>query len=205
MRSQQKKERILEAAELLFAEAGYEGATVRRIAEAANANVASINYHFGSKHALWLETLQRVLDGIRDEAIAEISAYQGNASAFIDQALRRFFDYFLEREHHVRLIYHGQARGDSEVFLRLSRPFFEQVYAFFDTLNLRPPAGIDPPLALMDPAYALLSLIHRRKELEILLGGDFRDPAFRDRLLRHLSTMAHLLLGLPVDTAFPQD
>lgn len=47
------KERIVLAAEQLFAELGYDGATVRQIALAADVPIALVNYHFGSKEGLY--------------------------------------------------------------------------------------------------------------------------------------------------------
>ncbi|MCL6524389.1 MAG: TetR family transcriptional regulator [Thermoflavifilum sp.] len=51
-----KKEKILEVAEELFAEKGYEGTSVRDIAQRAEVNIAMISYYFGSKEKL-LEAL----------------------------------------------------------------------------------------------------------------------------------------------------
>ena len=45
--------RILDAALTLFADRGYERTSVRQICAAAGANVAAVNYHFGSKRALY--------------------------------------------------------------------------------------------------------------------------------------------------------
>lgn len=47
------KERILTSAVGLFASQGYAATSVRQICEAADANVASVNYHFGSKRGLY--------------------------------------------------------------------------------------------------------------------------------------------------------
>ena len=47
------KVRLLEAACAIFSEKGYRDATVAEICEAADANIASVNYHFGSKEALY--------------------------------------------------------------------------------------------------------------------------------------------------------
>lgn len=59
------RERLLDAASTLFAATGFHGATVREIAQAAGANVAAANYHFGSKEALYLEVLRTQFSAIR--------------------------------------------------------------------------------------------------------------------------------------------
>ncbi|MCB9026370.1 MAG: TetR/AcrR family transcriptional regulator [Bdellovibrionaceae bacterium] len=53
MSSDSSKENILKEANRLFAEKGYTGTSVRELAEAAEVNVAAINYHFGSKQGLF--------------------------------------------------------------------------------------------------------------------------------------------------------
>src|SRR5215510_13356736 len=51
-----KQVQIMETAETLFAEKGFNGTSVRDIAEKANVNLAMISYYFGSKDKL-LEAL----------------------------------------------------------------------------------------------------------------------------------------------------
>ena len=51
--------RILDAAERLFARHGIEGASVRAITQAADANIAAVHYHFGSKLDLVRALLER--------------------------------------------------------------------------------------------------------------------------------------------------
>ncbi len=53
------KNRILQAAGPIFADVGYEHATVREICGAADVNVASIKYYFGDKKNLYLETVRQ--------------------------------------------------------------------------------------------------------------------------------------------------
>ncbi len=49
------RQKILDAAEIVFAEHGYAAATVREICNVAEVNIASINYHFGGKEELYKE------------------------------------------------------------------------------------------------------------------------------------------------------
>lgn len=47
------KDRLIEAACRIFAEKGFRDATVAEICEAADANIAAVNYHFGDKESLY--------------------------------------------------------------------------------------------------------------------------------------------------------
>lgn len=55
--SEQTRERLLDAAREVFSQQGFQGATVRDICRRAGANVAAVNYHFGSKDGLLAEAL----------------------------------------------------------------------------------------------------------------------------------------------------
>lgn len=56
------KETLLLAAGELFANYGLEGTSIRTIAEKCQANIASVNYHFGSKENLYLAVIRYVLE-----------------------------------------------------------------------------------------------------------------------------------------------
>lgn len=55
--NEQTRARLLTAARAVFSECGFQGATVREICRRAEANVAAVNYHFGSKDGLLAEAL----------------------------------------------------------------------------------------------------------------------------------------------------
>lgn len=58
-----KKFNILEAAEKLFTELGYEGTSTRQIAKESGANMSMINYYFGSKEGVFMEIMtKRILE-----------------------------------------------------------------------------------------------------------------------------------------------
>lgn len=59
------KEALLLAAGELFAEYGVEGTSIRAIAEKCQANIAAVNYHFGSKENLHLALVLYVLEQIK--------------------------------------------------------------------------------------------------------------------------------------------
>jgi len=60
MTADDTRTRILNAAGPIFAEKGYEAATVREICQKAGVNLASVNYYFGGKESLYLEAVSLV-------------------------------------------------------------------------------------------------------------------------------------------------
>ncbi|MBL8483481.1 MAG: TetR family transcriptional regulator [Rhodocyclaceae bacterium] len=72
-------ERILDAAEALFAERGVEATSMRAITQRAGANVAAVNYHFGSKEGLLQAVLRRRLDSLNARRIAQLDAAEAGA------------------------------------------------------------------------------------------------------------------------------
>jgi AcrR family transcriptional regulator len=60
--SDETRQRILDAAETIFAEIGYEAATVRGICERAEVkNIGAVNYYFQGKERLYAETVKNAL------------------------------------------------------------------------------------------------------------------------------------------------
>lgn len=67
------KERILTAAEELFARHGFDGASLRQLTAAAGVNLAAVNYHFGSKDRLIEEVFRRRLDQLNGHRMTALS------------------------------------------------------------------------------------------------------------------------------------
>ena len=63
------KDRILDAAEALFMEHGFEATSLRSITAAAGVNLAAVNYHFGSKEELFEAVLTRRLDPMNQRRV----------------------------------------------------------------------------------------------------------------------------------------
>jgi AcrR family transcriptional regulator len=88
------RERVLKAAERLFAAHGFQKVTVRDICQAAGANVAAVNYHFGDKLGLYRVVLQSAIDAMRETSQAAREAGVGQPP---EKQLRRFVEVFLHR------------------------------------------------------------------------------------------------------------
>ncbi len=63
------KDRILDAAELLFDQNGFVSTSTRQIAEKANANSAAPNFHFGSKDKLIKEVFRRRMEPLVEQRL----------------------------------------------------------------------------------------------------------------------------------------
>lgn len=66
------QERLLDAAEVRFAEKGFDGTSIRELAAAAGCNIAAVNYHFGGKDKLYTEVWRRQLHVLKETRIAGI-------------------------------------------------------------------------------------------------------------------------------------
>ncbi|MCX7960582.1 MAG: TetR family transcriptional regulator [Burkholderiales bacterium] len=87
------RSRILDAAEALFMQHGFEGTSMRMITARANVNLAAVNYHFGSKHALVEAVFRRRLDPMNAARIAALDRLENEArgAALAPEAIIRAF------------------------------------------------------------------------------------------------------------------
>ena len=66
------KDRILGAAEELFAQFGFSGTSLRQVTSRADVNIAAVNYHFGSKENLVNEVFRRRMDEMSAHRLAAL-------------------------------------------------------------------------------------------------------------------------------------
>jgi len=91
------KGRLLDSAEELFCEDGFEGASIRDIAASADCNIASVNYYFGGKQQLYEEVWRRHLIPMRDMRIASIEKVmnQSENKPQLEDIIKSFADTFV--------------------------------------------------------------------------------------------------------------
>ena len=135
------KSRILDAAESLFVEHGFEATSLRAITTAADVNLAAVNYHFGSKEELFEAVLTRRLDPMnqrRVDLLEELGQAAGEDPVPCDQILSAMFIPALELARDpqrggadfLRLL--GRAYADPAPFIRrfLSEHYAEMIARF---------------------------------------------------------------------------
>ena len=93
------KDRILGAAELLFARRGFDGASLRQLTAAAGVNLAAVNYHFGSKDKLVEEVFRRRLDALNERRLAALATIVGAPETTLEDVLEAFIRPALDLSH----------------------------------------------------------------------------------------------------------
>jgi len=93
------KQKILHAAHKLFADHGFDGASIREIATAADVNVASINYYFNSKENLFLQSL--VLCYEKTQHLIEEAVQKQEVRTTQDLAIK-IFRYYIDPVHEMQ-------------------------------------------------------------------------------------------------------
>ena len=78
--------RILDTAEILFAEKGFAETSLRAITSKAGVNLAAVNYHFGSKESLIQAVFERFLDPFCELLEARLKA-AGDTALTLEQLL----------------------------------------------------------------------------------------------------------------------
>jgi TetR/AcrR family transcriptional regulator len=157
-RRQQREEtrnRIVEAAALLFAERGFRATSTREIAARARTNQGLITYHFGSKLALWKEAVGRAFRDLRTPLAPRApvaDAADGRARA--RDVIRRYVRFAATHPELFRLMVEEGKHSDARMRW-LVDTHLKPLYQGFEKLVAAYAPGIDP--ALLPHAYYALA------------------------------------------------
>jgi AcrR family transcriptional regulator len=140
------KERILDTAEALFMEHGFEATGLRSMTAAAGVNLAAVNYHFGTKEELFEAVLTRRLDPMNQERVALLDQMERESApqplscdrilmALFVPALRLARDPARGGSNFLRLL--GRAYADPAPFIRqfLSDQYAVMIARFKDAFG----------------------------------------------------------------------
>ena len=197
---EEPKTRLLNTAGEIFAEKGYRGATVREICRKAGVNIASVNYYFGDKEGLYVETVKLAAHCCRgDEPLPDWPP--GTPPAV---KLRGFIRAFLQSVViNQRPNWHGvlvlremfqPTRACVEFVEGAVRPNFQALLAILNELL---PAGV-PEVKRHLLAFSVIGqcLHYRfaRNVMALLVGRDEFDAYTVDQLADHIAGVS--LAGL---------
>ena len=186
-----KSERILDVAEALFALHGFDGVTLRQIANGAGVDVALASYHFGKKMDLFNAVFERRAVALNESRLSALRACQegaGEEGPSVEQIIEAF----------LRPLEIAQETGDEgwTNYLALiayinnspywgekmmSKLFDKLVLEFIDALRRALPGARDEDLfwCYHNLSGALTLTLAQTGRIDKLSGGRCRSSDFR--------------------------
>ncbi|MFN3465467.1 MAG: TetR/AcrR family transcriptional regulator [Terricaulis sp.] len=113
VQKEETREAILDAALKLFAERGFEAASIRDIALRADISHAVIRQHFGAKDDLWRAAVEQMFARFAQEMDADSWGGNRPLPERLEAFLRNYVIYCARHPEHVRIMMH-ESLGESE-------------------------------------------------------------------------------------------
>ena len=194
-----RRDQILDAAAVVFAEEGFAGARVDDIAARAGVNKAMLYYHVGDKTALYTTVLLRNFDRVRG-AIDRALATEGTARERLEAVITALTRMVQRHPDHPRMMLREIASGAAQLEPEVLAAVLEVVGVVRDLIAQGTASGefrdLDPVLSHLTIVGAVLFLNATApiRERASALGPDFRLPEPSDDVAEFLNCM--LLDGL---------
>ncbi len=175
-----KQEKILNAAEKLFAESGYNGTTTRAIAKKAKVNIAMLSYYFGGKEQL----LHAVIERFSENLGSVFDQIERETADPVDRMIRwmeAYVEYIFENPNHARIVYrHVSVSQNPDDITKLVNEFNKIRNIVLEVIEDGIEAGlfhrVDPQLAitiLIAPVNAMIvesNVVHLRLGISPVRG-----------------------------------
>ena len=193
--------RILDAAEELFMQHGFEGTSMRQLTARARVNLAAVNYHFGSKDALIEAVFRRRLDPMNAERIAALGRLEDLSPesiirAFVGESLRMIEDNRNGGRNFIRLLgrtYTEPAKSIRALIGQMYAPAIERYKAALE--RALPQMPKDELVWRMHFMFGTLAYTLAATDTVQLIAGCKPEDRYDARLLEERLT-AFLLAGL---------
>jgi AcrR family transcriptional regulator len=193
--------RLLEAAGQVFAEKGFEGATVREICKRAKLNIAAVNYYFRDKERLYIETVKQAACGLPE---TQRQAWPPNTPPA--EKLRRFIRVMVEHlmdankpAWHTRMMMHELANPTSAC-AELVRDYIAPTAGVLMEIlgEILPPDM--PRWKRFMTGFSIVSqclyYVQNRPIAKLLVGEEDFAAFTRDHIAEHVTQFSLAALGL---------
>lgn len=127
------KQRLLEAAYELFGQRDPADVSVRELAKKANVNIASINYHFGSKEGLYMSLLENITQYMREKTAEFTQSFEQKKknTAENKEAMQQFYmETFIEFIEFIARTIFGRLQKDNFIHTIVVREQMHPTPAF---------------------------------------------------------------------------
>jgi len=209
------REALLESAEELFTEKGYAAVSTRELAERANVNLGAIQYHFGSKAQLFVETIRSVMSRQMEEAPVfsneNIPATKEDAAVELCRFIRRLaYNTCHPQGPDVCRMMHREILGAtsqneelrevlvSSVVEEIFRPFDERVKSIVRMLSSEAP---ESTVHMINQSIYGQCLYYPtdRAFIERLRGVDYASEPYLSKVCCHIAAFTLRGIGLSED------
>lgn len=195
MDPEQTKARILDAADELFGELGFDATTTRDISERSGVNKALIHYHYGTKDDL-LEALLEGHYAALGKVLQDALTRRRGLAHQVEDVLDAYADFLAGHRSFARIVQREIASGRHvERIVERTLPVFQLGMAWLNT-GLSGPSRDLEPVHLLTTVYGMVATWFTHGEVLRRLTG--RDPFSRQALearKRHVRAVAALLLS----------
>ena len=194
------KMRLLDVSARLYAESGFDSVSLRLITENAEANLAAVNYHFGSKEELITAVVEKLVGPVNQRRLAllrkinlDISgACESIVEAFIDPVIQAASRGDEEDQRYCKLMSRCIASRDERVTSLVLRQFPEVLAKFVDALRSVCPwiSSDEAHMRIMFMAGAMAHSLFHHDKLVIISEGRCEIASLdglRDELVQFIS------------------
>lgn len=189
--AERSRRALLDAAEAVFAEKGYQAATMREIGERAGLSRGAPGYFFGSKAQLYRAVLERSFGRVGEILVNSrdrVHDAGGDPAAVFAAGMDAYLDFLIANPNFVRLLGWEALSGGAMLREVPEHQASIQLAVELIAAELRRGEFRD-----VDPAYLLLSIMSlgwfpltHASTLLPVLGIDVRDPAFQTSYRAHV-------------------
>jgi len=198
---QNTKDRILQAAQEVFAERGFDGASTREIAARADVNISSLHYHWDSKETLYrgifAHIYRQLVTLVQDEITRPETSEE--ARAMIARTMGSIFDAFADDPTIPKLLLRRLIEApelDDAAVSETLGPSWKVFQDWARQFSGNEISAHDISFVLLAVQSSLLVSMLDTPHVGMMLGGSVREPKRRVRVRKQLIALVEKLMGV---------